>query len=116
MAEKKTRKKRSTKEKEPAPITLEAVEELPLSMKPRMRRFVYVRNQDDSGVSGIGIKIEGIEFSNGKVCITWYTHMNSVTTFDSMKAFLSVHGHDGNGQVLWLDEDPNEELAKPSEG
>lgn len=111
MAAKKTKKSK----KEQIPITLDDVDALPLSLKPRMRRFVYIRHQDDSGVSGVGIKIEGIEFSNGKVCITWYSHMNSVTTFDSMKAFLSTHGHEGNGQVLWLDEDINEEVPEQSE-
>lgn len=36
-----------------------------------MRTFVLRRNEDISGVSGVGIVAEGIEFSDGVVALRW---------------------------------------------
>lgn len=73
-----------------------------------MRRFIFVRSQDVSGVSGEGIVLEGVEFTDGSVIVKWKTHTSSFGTFHNMKAFQAVHGHGGLGEVVWIDPDPLE--------
>lgn len=69
------------------------------------RRFNFVRTEDVSGVSGTGVVGEGVEFTNGKVCFTWHSSKSSVAIYDNIKTFISVHGHEGKGNIEWVDED-----------
>ncbi len=59
-----------------------------------MRKFVMVRNHDSGGVSGTGRVLEGIEFSNGKVAVTWLgkgLSAMSVAVYDSLDDFRAIH-------------------------
>ena len=75
--------------------------------KPKSRRFLFVRQEDVSGVSGVGVVAEGTEFTDGSVVLRWLSHTASFGVFSNMKAFLTVHGHNGAGEVEWLDEESN---------
>lgn len=68
-----------------------------------MRRFVFNRKEDVSGVSGTGIVLEGVQFSNGKVVTCWLTETCSVVYFDNIEDALRIHGHDGKTVVEWVD-------------
>jgi hypothetical protein len=68
-----------------------------------MRRFRLVRNEDESGVSGTGVVAEGVEFANGKCCLTWLSQFTSVTIFDSMKVLEEIHSHKGKTKVDFYD-------------
>ena len=68
-----------------------------------MRRFRLVRAQDISGVSGVGVVAEGVQFSSGKVALTWCSDVHSVTVFDGVKDVEAIHGHGGRTLVNWLD-------------
>lgn len=77
----------------------------PTNKPPRI--FIMKRNQDESGVSGTGIVLEGVEFSNGEVVVCWRSkkHANSTTIFASFEDFEDVHitPHPTNGtEILWL--------------
>jgi len=58
-----------------------------------MRRFTMSRAYDCSGVSGTGVVLEGVLFSTGVVVIHWLTPppRGSISVFDSMEQFLSIH-------------------------
>jgi hypothetical protein len=58
-----------------------------------MRRFTMRREQDVSGVSGVGNVLEGVLFSTGIVVIHWLTPppRGSISVFDSMDQFLAIH-------------------------
>ena len=71
--------------------------------KTEMKRFQLHRNTDVSGISGIGIVAEGIEFSDGMCALTWLTEFHVVSIFENMKSIEHVHGHDGNTKVIFLD-------------
>lgn len=75
-----------------------------------IRRFNFARTEDVSGVSGTGVVGEGCELSNGKVCFTWISNKGTVSIYDNMKVFLSIHGHEGKGVVEWIDPDPTEQI------
>ena len=78
-----------------------------------MRRFTMSREHDASGVSGTGCVLEGVLFSTGVVVIHWLTPppRGSISVFDSMDQFLSIHvaPHPGNHTSLVFED--GEELS-----
>lgn len=76
---------------------------VPSIEKSRMRRFVLKRTEDVSGTSGTGIVAEGCVFSNGMVTMTWFSHLQSMTTFVSMDVVRNIHGHEGRTKVEFID-------------
>lgn len=90
----KTRRKKDEEQEQPA---------TPLSKKIRMRRFYIERMEDESGVSGTGIVMEGCEFSDGKCAGTWYSHLGTATIYDSIKVVMALHGHEGKARLVWID-------------
>lgn len=78
---------------------------MPTNKPPRL--FVMRRNADESGVSGTGMVLEGVEFSNGVVVVEWRSkkHPGSISIFSSFDAFEEVHitPHPTNGtEIIWL--------------
>lgn len=65
--------------------------------------FYVYRMEDISGVSGTGLVAEGIQFTNGKVAVTWRTEVNSVTVYDSMLDAMKIHGHGGYTKFIWIE-------------
>jgi len=72
-------------------------------VKTQMRRFHLIRTEDESGISGTGLIVEGIEFTNGKCSISWLTPYTSVSIFDSIKVLEEVHGHQGKTRIEYYD-------------
>lgn len=68
-----------------------------------MRRFNLLRLEDPSGVSGLGIVAEGVEFSNGSCALVWLTDIASVGLYPSISHLEQIHGHNGNTLVIWQD-------------
>lgn len=63
-----------------------------------------IRDEDVSGVSGIGMVAEGVEFSDGTVAIRWCTHpARSTVIWDEIEEAQQVHGHDGRTRFEFLD-------------
>ena len=76
---------------------------------PQFRRFVLDRDVDVTGVSGTGVVAQGVEFSDGVVCLRWTSKWpSSVVFYDGIDALLHVSGHDGRTRVRFLDELPPE--------
>jgi hypothetical protein len=66
------------------------------------------RKGDESGVSGIGHILDGIQFDNGKVVVTWYgkgkVQASSVAVYDSFEDFEKIHitSHPTNDtEIIW---------------
>ena len=75
-----------------------------------MRTFHMVRKHDISGVSGTGTVLDGVEFDNGKVAVSWRAELDvpgaSVGVYDSFDFFERVHitSHPTNEtEVVWDD-------------
>lgn len=68
------------------------------------RRFVFNRKSDPSNFSGAGIVLEGVQFSDGKVSARWVVgnHRSSVY-YDSVDDAITIHGHDGATELVWID-------------
>ena len=68
------------------------------------RLFQLIRHEDVSGVSGIGIVAEGVQWSDGTVALRWGGRFPTTTVWqDGVDALLAVHGHSGRTTIRWLD-------------
>ncbi|MER5253062.1 MULTISPECIES: hypothetical protein [unclassified Streptomyces] len=68
------------------------------------RRFMMVRDIDETGVSGVGVIVEGIEFTDGTVALRWLTETTSTAIYASMDDVETIHGHGGRTRIVWIDE------------
>lgn len=67
-----------------------------------MRTFVLVRDHDVSGVSGLGVVAEGVEFSDGRVALRWQTGDNrSTVVWDNIESVEAIHGHQGSTRIVF---------------
>lgn len=69
------------------------------------KRFELHRQTDVTGVSGVGIVAEGIQFRDGRVALRWLTATSSSALYDSMEHVQAIHGHEGATTVVWIDDD-----------
>lgn len=76
------------------------------------RRFLLVRDEDGTGISGTGVVAEGIEFSDGVVALRWLVPAGnpgsgsptSVVFHDNGLASVDkIHGHNGKTRIVMLD-------------
>ena len=68
-----------------------------------IRRFILNRIEDETGISGISIVVEGVQFSRGKVALTWLTQFTSIVIYDGMEQVEAIHGHGGKTRIEWVD-------------
>ncbi|WP_206051011.1 hypothetical protein [Nocardioides speluncae] len=69
-----------------------------------VRRFVLDRVIDVSGVSGVGLIAEGVEWSDGTASMRWTGEHRSITLWPGGVPVLeAVHGHGGATKVVYLD-------------
>lgn len=69
------------------------------------RRFLLVRDVDETGISGTGVVAEGVCFTNATVALQWTTVWPTSVVFHDrgMESVEAVHGHGGKTRVEWLD-------------
>lgn len=67
------------------------------------KRFLLIRKEDLSGISGTGVVASGIEFQNGRVAMCWLTKSYAVGVYDNIRAVEEIHGHEGRTSVIWVD-------------
>ena len=77
----------------------------PPKLAPRgIRAFTVYRREDESGVSGDGIVIEGVELATGQCIIHWLfpPPRGGIAVFDSMDDFIKVHiaPHPSNKTII----------------
>jgi len=81
----------------------------PTKFAPRgIETFTICRQSDESGVSGTGVVIEGVQYATGQVVLHWLlpSPRGSIAVFDSMKDFLNIHveSHPTNNTIItWAD-------------
>lgn len=67
-----------------------------------MRTFTLTRGNDETGVSGTGVVLEGVEFSDGRVILEWTSQPRSTVVWDNFADFWEVHvaSHPTNNSVV----------------
>lgn len=66
-----------------------------------MRNFELHRDEDATGISGVGVVAQGVQFDNGKCALTWLTAVSSVAIYDSIADVEAIHGHGGKTRIVW---------------
>lgn len=112
----------------------EEVQEVEVDLKPKkpaklapqgIRTFTVCRLNDESGVSGTGIVIEGIVLATGQCVVHWLypAPRGSIAMFDSISDFATVHikPHPGNESIITYEDgeqvhyrDDGSVLTKPA--
>lgn len=67
------------------------------------RRFVLNRLEDETGISGVGLVAQGVEFEDGQCVLRWLTEHRSTAVYPSVDTLLHLHGHSGKTRVDWVD-------------
>ena len=75
----------------------------PLQRKIEMRRFRLKRNEDESGVSGVGYVAQGVQFSDGTCAMHWLSATSCTAIYHSHVELIHIHGHGGKTEIEWLD-------------
>jgi len=99
----------------------------PAKLAPQgIRTFTVCRINDESGVSGTGIVIEGITLATGQCVVHWLypAPRGSIAMFDSISDFATVHikPHPGNETIITYEDgeqvhyrDDGSVLTKPAQ-
>jgi hypothetical protein len=75
---------------------------------PTPRRFILLRTEDVSGISGVGKVASGCVFPDGSAVLHWNTDIFTTTVFEKFSDLEQLHGHNGATSVQWIDEEPDE--------
>jgi hypothetical protein len=70
----------------------------------KLLRFVLVRDEDLTGVSGSGVVAEGIVFTCGQVVIHWLRQPFSMGLYQSLEDVIFIHGHGGRTKLQFIDQ------------
>src|SRR5215471_13516456 len=69
--------------------------------RPKLRVFQLLRDEDPSGVSGVGRVAVGVVFPPGKVVLEWLGSHNSFGIYDDLKRVEHIHGHGGKTRIVF---------------
>jgi hypothetical protein len=77
------------------------------------RRFRYYRTAPPAEYLKTGAAVapdqpqfEGVQFTDGTVCLHWYTLSGSHAIWPSMAEVMRIHGHpEFGGRIEWLDDE-----------
>jgi hypothetical protein len=74
-----------------------------------MRRFYLQRNEDASGVSGLGNVAEGCQHDTGWCSLVWLGLRDAggdvMAYYKNITRIEEIHGHGGMTQVVWIDDE-----------
>lgn len=74
--------------------------------EPLVKLFHLYRSEDQTGVSGTGPVVEGVEFTNGWCAIRWLSDRSTLCFYQSMADVRSIHGHGGRTELVVHDFEP----------
>lgn len=66
-----------------------------------MKLFHLERNEDETGISGVGIIAEGAQFADGRCVMCWLTVVASMGFYHSVEDIIAIHGHGGKTVLIW---------------
>src|SRR4051812_45064871 len=71
-----------------------------------MKLFHFYRVEDQSGVSGTGPVVEGVQFTNGWCALRWVSPKSSICFYRSLEDVKAIHGHGGKTEIVLHDLEP----------
>lgn len=67
------------------------------------RRFKLVRDEDETGISGLGVVAFGVRFSDDVTVTRWNSDVAQTCVWQSFAEVDAVHGHGGRTRIEWVD-------------
>lgn len=65
-----------------------------------MKLFHLYRKEDETGVSGTGPVVEGVEFTNGWCAIRWLSNQSTLCFYQSLADVRQIHSHGGKTELI----------------
>jgi hypothetical protein len=69
------------------------------------RRFVFLRDEDETGISGAGLVVMGVLYPDGRCHYRWMTEHQTDQMADSLDKLEIIHGHNGRTRIVFLDDE-----------
>src|SRR5215216_1681018 len=69
------------------------------------RRFVFLRDEDATGISGVGLVVMGVLYPDGRCHYRWMTEHQTDQMADSLDKLEVVHGHQGRTRIVFVDDE-----------
>ena len=96
----------------------ELIPKPPPRLAPRgIRTFTVFRPYDETGVSGEGVVIEGVELATGQCVVHWLypPPRGGIAIFDSLQDFEKVHikPHPKNGTIITFEDGEQQHFGMP---
>ena len=93
----------------------------PSKLAPRgIRTFTVFRESDETGISGDGVVIEGVELATGHCIIHWLypPPRGGIAIFESMDDFIKVHigPHPSNNTIITFQDGEQLKFGEKKEG
>jgi hypothetical protein len=67
------------------------------------RRFAFLRDEDETGISGRGLVVEGVQYSDGHCDYRWMTEHQTSQSAANLDIIIAIHGHNGRTRVVFID-------------
>lgn len=67
-----------------------------------LRVFNLMRDEDVSGVSGVGRVAVGVVFPSGKVVLEWLGSDTTFGIYDKLDDVERIHGHGGKTRIVFV--------------
>ena len=67
----------------------------------KLRVFQLLRDEDPSGVSGVGRVAVGVVFPSGKVVLEWLGAHSTFGIYDDLRRVEHIHGHGGKTRIVF---------------
>jgi hypothetical protein len=71
-----------------------------------LRVFQLLRDEDPSGVSGVGRVAIGVVFPSGKLVLEWFGSQNTLGIYDDLRRVEHIHGHGGKTRIVFTTRAP----------
>lgn len=68
-------------------------------MVTEVQVFHLIREEDVTGISGIGHIATGVVLPSGRVVLEWHTAHKSLGIYDNVGEVRAIHGHDGKTKL-----------------
>lgn len=78
-----------------------------------MKLFHFYRSNDETGISGTGPVVEGVQFTNGWCALRWISDKSSICFYQSIDEVKSIHSHGGKTEIIVHDFEPIKKNPDP---
>lgn len=69
----------------------------------KFEEFYLLREEDESGVSGVGVVARGQRYPSGKCVLEWCTFHSSICVYENLESVVAIHSHNGKTKIVMGD-------------